>query len=129
MTKRDKHGRFEKNAGIIKHKGYLAVYMPNHPRAKANGYVFEHILVAENKIGRQLTTSEVVHHIDGNKLNNAPDNLRIFPTQSEHMLYHWNKEREIPSISALARAAGKKPSTVYQRVKKLGWSIEDALSK
>lgn len=48
----------------------------------------EHRVVAEQLLGRPLRRGEVVHHIDGNKRNNAPENLMIFPSQAEHVKYH-----------------------------------------
>lgn len=36
-------------------------------------------MVAERMLGRKLKPGEVVHHIDGNKRNNAPENLMVFP--------------------------------------------------
>jgi hypothetical protein len=33
------------------HAGYLMVRMPDHPRARTQGYVFEHILVMEARLG------------------------------------------------------------------------------
>lgn len=71
--------------------GYIWVTSKGHHRANKNGYVLEHILVAEKKIGRLLTDLEVVHHEDENKKNNSPDNLMVFPSQSEHMIYHARK--------------------------------------
>lgn len=67
---------------------YTFIYMPSHPKASSNGCVYEHVLVAEQKLGRPLTKDEVVHHIDGNKKNNNPDNLMIFATDSDHIGYH-----------------------------------------
>ena len=40
---------------------------------------------------RKLTPIEVVHHIDGNKLNNKPSNLQIFKNQYAHDLCHRNQ--------------------------------------
>ena len=47
----------------------------------------EHRVVAENKLGRALLKGEVVHHIDGNKQNNHPDNLAVM-SQGAHMREH-----------------------------------------
>jgi len=51
-------------------------------------YRYEHIIVAEKKIGRFLEGRETVHHIDGDKKNNNPDNLMIFSTLAAHARYH-----------------------------------------
>jgi HNH endonuclease len=68
--------------------GYPSVYAPNHPRAVNGRWIHEHISVAENKIGRMLKPGEVVHHIDGNTLNNHPDNLQVLPSHSAHATLH-----------------------------------------
>ena len=48
----------------------------------------EHRAVAEQILGRKLLPGEVVHHIDGNKKNNAPENIQVFPSQAEHARWH-----------------------------------------
>lgn len=47
----------------------------------------EHRVVAERMLGRPLMKGEVVHHIDGNKRNNSPENLLV-TTQGNHMKDH-----------------------------------------
>ena len=74
--------------GFIIKKGYKKLIMPNHPRSDAKGYTFEHIIILEQKLNRQLLPKEVCHHIDGNKLNNNPDNLITFKDQASHCSYH-----------------------------------------
>ena len=53
----------------------------------------EHRIVAESILGRALKPGEVVHHVDGNIRNNAPSNIMIFKSQSDHMKYHTEMNR------------------------------------
>lgn len=59
----------------------------DHPMATASGYVLEYRLVMAEKLGRPLTTDELVHHIDGDPTNNHPDNLALV-SRSQHMRIH-----------------------------------------
>ncbi|MDA3909018.1 MAG: HNH endonuclease, partial [Sulfurimonas sp.] len=76
------------NGGKYECNGYYAIFMPSHPNRSEKNIVLEHRFVMECKIGIYLTSDEVVHHIDFNKLNNEPDNLMLFPNQSEHIKFH-----------------------------------------
>ena len=40
-------------------------------------HILVHRWAAEQKLGRKLKDGEVVHHRDGNKLNNLPNNLYV----------------------------------------------------
>lgn len=64
----------------------------------AAGERYEHIVVAERALGRPLQQfgkghpdNEVVHHVDGDKQNNAPANLLIC-THSYHTALHARLE-------------------------------------
>lgn len=48
----------------------------------------EHRQIVETLLGRPLKTGEVVHHLDGNKRNNDPENLVALPSQSVHCKAH-----------------------------------------
>lgn len=71
--------------------GYVVVWTPE-------GRQYEHIVVAENAIGRKLKyisaghpDNEVVHHINGDKLNNGNNNLLVC-THSYHTELHHRLE-------------------------------------
>lgn len=71
---------------IIDQDGYAKIRAPhNHPRKHRSGYILEHRYVMEQKLGRYLEPHEVVDHIDGLKLHNAPENLRLFSCNGEHL--------------------------------------------
>jgi hypothetical protein len=46
-----------------------------------------HRVIMERALGRTLTADEVVHHIDGNKLNNSPDNLTVMSKKAHSRLH------------------------------------------
>ncbi len=69
--------RSEKLRNSSNNKGYR----------KLLGY-HEHRRVAETMLGRPLCVGEVVHHIDGDKTNNSPDNLKVLASQAEHCRVH-----------------------------------------
>lgn len=48
----------------------------------------EHRQIVETLLGRPLKPGEVVHHLDGDKRNNDPDNLVVLPSQAAHCKAH-----------------------------------------
>jgi len=94
-----KLSKYYKGPGTRHHSaGYVCKKAPHHPRADSDGYVYEHILVAEAMIGRFLIPGEMVHHLDHDKANNSPENLCIAPSPAHHLAYHrtpWS-QRQLP---------------------------------
>lgn len=73
--------------------GYRVIHLPEHLRAMKNanwkGYVYEHIVIAEKYLGRNISESEVVHHLDGNRQNNRQENLLVIERGQHGKLHSW----------------------------------------
>jgi hypothetical protein len=65
--------------GRTRHKaGYIMLRVPGHPRAGKGNYVFEHIIIMEQILGRHLRPAENVHHRNGVRDDNRPENLELW---------------------------------------------------
>lgn len=73
--------------------GYVVIYDPTHKKAMSNknwkGWIYEHISVAEENMGRSLLDDEVVHHLDFNRRNNKPTNLLVLTKGMHNRLHKW----------------------------------------
>jgi hypothetical protein len=118
--------------------GYVLISCgPEHPHirkvsGRIVGLILEHRIIMEIKIGRFLEPNEVVDHIDGCRIHNHPDNLRLFDSNAEHLketisgkIPQWSKEGK-QKIS-LARWHGEKMNeqfpeliNTYQTMKESG---------
>jgi hypothetical protein len=58
--------------------GYVYIWEPNHPNAKRKGYVAEHAKVMAAILGRPLLPEEEVHHRNGRRDDNRPENLELW---------------------------------------------------
>lgn len=66
-------------------KGYSVIYCPGHHHAHCRGkYVLEHILIWEKAHDQQLPKGWVVHHLNGIKDDNRPENLAAMPRKKHH---------------------------------------------
>ena len=71
------NGRWK--GGRTRHRaGYVMIWAPGHPRAGKSQYVFEHIIVMERLLGRYMLPGESVHHRNGVKDDNRPENLELW---------------------------------------------------
>lgn len=73
--------------------GYRLVYRPSHPKSMKsdnwNGWIYEHILIGEKKIGRSLREQEEVHHLDLDRSNNRPENVLVLEKSQHTTLHNW----------------------------------------
>ena len=74
--------------------GYIGTLSRNHPRSYPNGYVLEHILIAERILGKPLPRGAQLHHINGDRSDNRPENLVICQDYAYHSLLH-QRERAL----------------------------------
>lgn len=72
----------------IASNGYVLVRLPGHHLADVRGYVYEHRLVAEQKLGRRLRPGEIPHHINRVKTDNRPENIEVVPSAAHHRVEH-----------------------------------------
>ena len=101
--------RFKRHSWFITEHGYVRY-----------GKDYLHRLVASAWLGRDLKDGEVVHHKDGDRINNHPENLEVIANNGIHVAMHislWSPEDDW--ILILSRDRG---STAAQIAECLGVS-------
>lgn len=80
--------RFKQNPNkVISKRGYYEIYIPQI------GFKKEHHIIWEQHNGK-IPEGAIIHHINGNPLDNRIENLMMFPNNAAHMAYHY-KNRKI----------------------------------
>jgi len=73
--------------------GYRVIYKPEYSNVMKNdnwdGFIYEHVVVAEKFLSRSLRSNEVVHHLDGNRSNNRKENLLVLERSQHGKLHAW----------------------------------------
>lgn len=102
---------------VDKH-GYILCKSVDHPHRNRAGYVREHRLVMEDHLGRYLLPGEVVDHVNGDTSDNRLENLRLFPSNAEHLRATLTgvpkigpEERKATRLEAVRRARQRVEAT------------------
>lgn len=86
------------------------------------GMVYLHRLVMAHHIKRALYPNEVVHHIDGNPCNNEIDNLLLFPSEQDHIDFHFGEWRFCGQVCRLGWA-------YFDEDLRQDWDLADVYAK
>ncbi len=118
---------FWRGGRIVDYDGYVLIKTPEHPHKDRHGYVREHRLVVEQVLGRYLLPTEVVHHIDGNRQNNTPENLEVYSSNALHLaetlkgrVPRWSEEGKVRISEAVSQANKLREKSSFYRLVKDG---------
>jgi len=84
---------------------YRLIYCRGELGSKGKDIAYEHRLVAARMLGRELRRDEYIHHVNGDKNDNRPENI-IVCSCKEHMELH---ARYCPDCGKKFRGNSSKP--------------------
>lgn len=85
-----------KGGSYINNWGYRMIHTGAKKSDTGSGwccYEFEHRLVMEAHLGRKIQRGEIIHHINGDKLDNRIENLDLCSSEKEHREAHTSLEK------------------------------------
>lgn len=104
-------GKFHDVTGRKRTKaGYVTLCIKSHPYSDVQGYIFEHRIIMEMKIGRYLKPHEVVHHINEIKHDNRLENLELMDHGEHTAMHHTGLKRDKETKERISRWAKKRLS-------------------
>lgn len=95
-----------KNNGHTYVSGNGYTYIKDHSDQRSilsGGYVLLHRKVMEEKLGRLLQPGECVHHVNGIRTDNRPENLELFSSHADHMTHHYSESVNRDGIAPFQR--------------------------
>ncbi len=109
-----------KGGRLIDKKGYVSLYKPSHPQSDKHGYIREHRLVMEQKLGRYLTKEEDVHHVNGIKSDNRIENLELMSHGEHSRRTHLGRRspligRKRPELAKKLKGQHHSPATEFKK--------------
>jgi hypothetical protein len=98
MGNRELNNNWKGGRRITSH-GYVEIKVGiDHVLRNANGYAYEHRVVAMKILGRSLLKTDIIHHKDGNKQNNADDNILVTQGNKGHKYFHRSKKSNLRGL-------------------------------
>ena len=83
------------------HDGYVRVkVLPGKGR-----WALEHVLVVERVLGRKLRPGECVHHVNGDRADNRPENLFVCRDRAHHNEVHRSQDHAFRQLLAAGLVA------------------------
>lgn len=112
-----KHGIPTRKSSEVHSLRHVDCYGYVRVRTESGKYKREHRLVMEKILGRPLSKKEIVHHVNGNKQDNRPSNLRLLPQRMHNSTLHLREqlataEGEISKLRAQLHAAKEETSRI-----------------
>ena len=126
QARKENRGRARKDR-VISGDGYWMIPVPEGyaGRTYIKGlYVFEHRYLMEQHIGRTLDRVEVVHHKNGDKLDNRLANLELISKVKHDEAHvnsrmHWRVQFKCPTCGAVRSKERKQPYLGQRRPRRL----------